>query len=386
MAIDRIKFQDLVVSQLPTYVQEDFPLLGEFLEEYYKSQEIDGGTYDLIQNIDQYVKVDELYNLQDYTTLGEDLSYRNTTIVTDYSTNFTEGFPEENGIIRIDDEIIFYGNKTTTSFTNCVRGFSGITTYLGTTPDQLEFSQTKAAPHEEGVQIQNLNVLFLKEFFNKLKRQVSPGFSERKLDVNLDQRNFVFNSKSFYDSKGTDQSFKILFQALYGDEVKVIKPSEFLFRPSDTDYIVTEDYVIEQVKGDPLDLKNLTLFQDSSGARGTVTNVQSILYDQNQYYQVSIDGGYQRDIDLSGSIYGKFKSNPKTQLLTSVGSGATVFDVDSTIGFPESGNLTTFDSNGIPLTLKYESKSSNQFFGVLTGAGVTLTDNISEKENIHLDE
>ena len=65
MAIDRIKFQDLVVSQLPTYVQEDFPLLGEFLEEYYKSQEIDGGTYDLIQNIDQYVKVDELYNLQD---------------------------------------------------------------------------------------------------------------------------------------------------------------------------------------------------------------------------------------------------------------------------------------------------------------------------------
>ena len=320
MAIYRIKFQDLVVSQLPTYVQEDFPLLGEFLEEYYMSQEIDGGTYDLIQNIDQYVKVDELYNLQDYTTLGEDLSYRNTTIVTDSSTNFTEGFPEENGIIRIDDEIIFYGNKTTTSFTNCVRGFSGITTYLGTTPDQLEFSQTKAAPHEEGVQIQNLNVLFLKEFFNKLKRQVSPGFSERKLDVNLDQRNFVFNSKSFYDSKGTDQSFKILFQALYGDEVKVIKPSEFLFRPSDTDYIVTEDYVIEQVKGDPLDLKNLTLFQDSSGARGTVTNVQSILYDQNQYYQVSIDGGYQRDIDLSGSIYGKFKSNPKTQLLTSVGS------------------------------------------------------------------
>ena len=386
MAIDRIKFQDLVVSQLPTYVQEDYPLLGQFLEEYYMSQEIDGGTYDLIQNIDQYVKVDELYNLQDYTSLGQDLSYVETTIVADSSTNFTEGFPEENGIIRIDNEIIFYKEKTTTSFTNCVRGFSGITTYLGTTPDQLEFSQTRAAPHKEGVQIQNLNVLFLKEFFNKLKRQVSPGFSERKLEANLNQRNFVFNSNSFYESKGTDDSFKILFQALYGDEVEVIKPSEFLFRPSDSDYIVTEDYVIEQVKGDPLDLKNLTLFQDETGARGTVTNVQSILYDQNQYYQVSIDGGYQRDIDLSGSIYGKFKSNPKTQLLTSVGSGATVIDVDSTIGFPESGNLTTLTSAGNPLSLKYESKSSNQFFGVLTGAGHTLTVNIDEKENIHLDE
>ena len=55
MAIDRIQFQDIVASQLPSYVQEDFPLLGEFLEQYYVSQEIEGGTYDLIQNIAHFV-------------------------------------------------------------------------------------------------------------------------------------------------------------------------------------------------------------------------------------------------------------------------------------------------------------------------------------------
>ena len=87
MAIDRIQFQDIVASQLPSYVQEDFPLLGEFLEQYYVSQEIEGGTYDLIQNIDQYVKVDELYNLADSTTLSTDISFVETTIGTGASTN-----------------------------------------------------------------------------------------------------------------------------------------------------------------------------------------------------------------------------------------------------------------------------------------------------------
>ena len=103
MAIDRIQLQDLVTSQLPPYVQAAFPLLGEFLQQYYVSQEIDGGTYDLIQNIDQYVKVDELYNLKDSTTLNTDLSFVDTTVGTGASTNFTQGFPEANGLIKIDD-------------------------------------------------------------------------------------------------------------------------------------------------------------------------------------------------------------------------------------------------------------------------------------------
>ena len=388
MAIDRIQFQDLVASQLPTYVQEDFPLLGQFLQQYYVSQEIEGGTYDLLQNIDQYVKVDELYQLKDSTTLADDISFVDTTILTESTTNFTEGFPERNGIIKIDNEIILYSSKTDTQFEGCIRGFSGITTYIGTnTPDKLVFEETAAEEHKKGSEIQNLNVLFLKEFFRKIKRQFIPGFSERELTSNLDERNFLFGGSSFYDAKGTDEGFKILFKALYGDEVKVIKPSEFLFRPSDGDYLITQDYVVEKISGDPLKLKNLTLFQDSTKARGTVTNVQNVLYGEGKYYQVSIDGGYQRDIDLSsGTIFGKFQSNPKTQLLTSVGSGATVLDVDSTIGFPESGELDTVDENGKQIKLKYGSKSINQFYDVLTGTGTTLTKVISSATDIHLDD
>jgi len=74
MAVDRVKFQDIVASQLPDYVKEDFPLLTDFLQQYYVSQEFESGTYDLIQNLDQYVKVDEVSRLTTSTVLLNDIS------------------------------------------------------------------------------------------------------------------------------------------------------------------------------------------------------------------------------------------------------------------------------------------------------------------------
>ena len=130
MAVDRVKFQDIVENQFPRYVLEDFPLLPEFVKQYYKSQEYQGGTFDLIQNIDQYVKIDELFSLKSSTTLSGDLDYTATTIPTSALTNFTEGFPETNGLIKIDNEIIHYESISNNSFINCTRGFSGITTYV----------------------------------------------------------------------------------------------------------------------------------------------------------------------------------------------------------------------------------------------------------------
>jgi len=102
MAVDRVKFQEIVSNQLPRYVREDFPLLTEFLKQYYVSQEHQSGPVDILNNIDQYVKVEELYNLTDSTTLAADLDYVENSVV----VNSTKGFNETNGIIKIDNEII----------------------------------------------------------------------------------------------------------------------------------------------------------------------------------------------------------------------------------------------------------------------------------------
>jgi len=401
MAQDRVKFQNVLASQVPEYVKDDFPLLVTFLEEYYKSQEIPGGTFDLIQNLDQYVKTDELFKLETGTILQEDIDFASTTIKTSVDSNFTYGFPDENGLIKIDDEIISYETKTDITFENCKRGFSGITSYIGPEPDKLVFETSLSTNHTKGAKIQNLNVLFLQQFFKKLKRQVVPGFQNRKLFDGLDERNFIFGSDSFYSSKGTDASVEILFRALYGKEAEVILPSKFLIRPSDADYRISKSFIVESYVGDPLGLHGKTLYQPiinfgnkggvgrqglgrGRGAmgtlsginsingspelekvvRGSVCNIERLNYDKGQYYQISVDFGYDRDSNVEGSIYGSFQPNPKTQLVNSVGVGATIIDVDSTVGFPDSGSLTVFSRNNDELKVSYTSKNDNQFIGI----------------------
>ena len=377
MAVDRVKFQEIVTSQLPRYVREDFPLLSDFLEQYYISQESQSGPADIIQNIDQYVKVEELFDIVDNTTLSSNLSLTAKTI----PVSSTIGFPENNGIVQIDNEVIFYSGVTPTSLTGCKRGFSGITTYITTgNPDELTFSQTDSETHSSGAEVKNLNVLFLKEFFKKLKKQVTPGYDDRNFYGDLNKKNFIYNAKSFYSSKGTDQSFEILFRALYGEDVEILKPSEFLFTPSNANYKVTKDYVVEELQGDPLDLKNLTIFQKRTGARGAVTNVQRIPYADYQFYQISIDQGFDYTSDTA-SIYGEFKPNPLTKILESVSIGASIISVDSTIDFPEFGNLAIKNVDGQEMSIGYSGKTSNQFFNC-DGIGR----NIDKTEDVKLDD
>ena len=372
MAEKRVQFNNLVQSQLPTYVRDEFPLIAEFLKQYYIAQEFQGAPVDLIQNIDRYVKIEELTNLTDSVILESDITESDTTISVDLvqSPTGTEGFPESYGLLKIGDEIITYTGKTSSSFTGCVRGFCGISSYKADgNPEQLVFSSTDADSHDAESTISNLSVLFLKEFLLKAKKQVLPGFENRPISSSVNQNLFIKQSKDFYSSKGTDRSFEILFQALYGEEVKVVKPSEFLFTPSDANYQKTKDFVVEVVTGDPMDLQDVTLFQDEyndeyTRAYAPITSVEEIKSLEGEtFYKLSIDGGYNRSLISDGSIYGEFKVHPKTKIIGSVSSGTTAIDVESTVGFPTTGELAVTFTDTTSGIISYRSKSLTQFYG-----------------------
>ena len=113
----RVKISSLVDNQLPSFVRDDHPLVGEFLSQYYLSLEGQGSTLDIVKNIDQYVKVDNLTNLTDSTNLAVNVGVADNTI----NVDSTLGFPKSYGLIQIDSEIITYTGVTTNSFTGCVR-------------------------------------------------------------------------------------------------------------------------------------------------------------------------------------------------------------------------------------------------------------------------
>jgi len=363
MADTRIKINSIVENQLPLFVREEYPLVAEFLSQYYKALEYKGGVSDILQNVDQYVKLEHLTNLTDSTILSNNIDSIKDII----EVESTYGFPDSYGLIQIDSEIITYTGITTNQFVGCARGFSGITTYQGNTNlDQLVFSQSGIATHASGSIVSNLSIRFLKDFFKKIKKQIVPGFEGREFYENVNEKLFITNSKDFYTSKGTDQSYKILFKALYGVEVEVIKPKDYLIEPSNAQYRIVKNLVVEPIDGDINDLLNKTIYQDQgdlyNGANGVVNTVEKIVRNGNEYYVLSLDFDYQKDIGLTGSIFGEFVIHPKTKILNNVAIGATFIDVESTVSFPNDTLLYTKLSNGTTVSIGYSGKSLTQLY------------------------
>ena len=194
MAEKRIQFSNIVQNQLPAFTKTEFPLVSDFLNQYYLGQEYQGGPIDLIQNIDQYVKVSEQTNLTEAVGLSTSIDAFTSVIPIDMVENpsGTDGFPSSYGLLKIDNEIITYTGTATTCFTGCVRGFCGITSYkTANSPDVLEFSTSTSEAHTTGAQIKNLSCLFLKEFLLKTKHQLLPGLEDRSLHKDLDLNHHV---------------------------------------------------------------------------------------------------------------------------------------------------------------------------------------------------
>jgi hypothetical protein len=348
----KVKISSIVDNQFPEFLRNESPLLVEIVKQYFISQEVKGASVDLITNLDEYTKVENLTNQIKSTTLLGDTSFDDSTLIVDS----TIGFPESYGLLKIDSEIITYTSKTETEFNGCVRGFSGIYN------DQFEFATSESDFHSADSIVENLSIIFLQKLLEKIKKQLIPGFQGREFTDSLNQTVFIQKSKSFYTSKGTDTSFEILFNALYGEPVKVIRPRDYLFTPSSAEYRVSKDLVVESLFGDPLSLENGTLLQDDVNgnniAKGSISKVEQILRGEKTYYVISLDYDFNKDINVSGSVFGEFYIHAKTKITSDVFADSDTIDVDSTVGFKNSGSLLIDNE-----VISYTNKSITQFLG-----------------------
>ena len=379
----RIKVNTIIENQLPEFVVTDFPNAAEFFKQYYISQEFQGGAADLIQNFDQYLKPDNLVPevIVGISTVNADVASTDTTI----TVTSTKGFPTEYGLLKINDEIISYTGITSTSFTGCIRGFSGISGYnvgissslLNINQEKLIFDDTTASSHITGATVTNLSVLFLQEFYKKLKRTFLPGLEDNDFSDNLDVGNFVKFARSFYQSKGIEESVRILFKVLYGVESTILDLEKNLIKPSDAEFIRREVIIADLITptGEPQNLKGQTIFKSTDlSTNASVSEVEILKRDQKNYFKISLFVGFS-DRDL---IEGIFTVPGKTKSLLTTNSGESVLSVDSTVGFGTTGTIIS-GSN----TIDYTSKSINQFFGC-TGLNSTINtaDEIRSDETI----
>ena len=90
----RAKTYSVVSNQIPEQIRSESPLFGEFLQQYYKSQEAPGAPIDLAENLDQYIKNDSFKqkNLVSSTVLDGAITAFDTTIAVDSTTGFPDRY------------------------------------------------------------------------------------------------------------------------------------------------------------------------------------------------------------------------------------------------------------------------------------------------------
>jgi hypothetical protein len=362
----RVKVQQIIENQLPEFILDESPGAAEFLKQYYISQEYQGGPVDISENLDQYLKLDNLTPEVIVGSTSLSSSIDSTSGIVTVSS--TKGFPQKYGLFKIDDEIISYTGITTNTFTGCIRGFSGITTYHTISdPQELEFSTSSAASHSKDASVQNLSSLFLKEFYKKLKYSLTPGLEDVDFVSDLNIGNFIKEARSFYQAKGTDESFRILFNVLYGVTPKVVNLENLLIKPSSAEYVRREIVVAEAISGNPTKLVGQSIQRSADpNSYAAVSEVELFTENNKTYYKISLFIGY----DESSDIQGTFNLPGKSLVVENVPVGSSVITVDSTIGFAKTGNLISGDN-----IISYTDKSINQFFGC---SGVENTISIAD--------
>jgi hypothetical protein len=204
----------LIENQFPQFVQENNQKFLKFLTSYYESLETKYQPLDIASNLIEY------YNIGYYTpnqlvkstVLTSNLLKSNSTI----TVSSTFGFPKEDGYIRINGEIIFYKRTTETEFLECFRGTSALV--LENVPKSEVILQTSTAiEHKNNSIVENIAYFYAFEFFNRIKSEIAPLITENIVeDLNFTQ--FLKNIKSFYSSKGSLNSHRILFKILFNDK------------------------------------------------------------------------------------------------------------------------------------------------------------------------
>ena len=350
------RISTLIESQLPEFITSEYELFSKFIQKYYEQQEVQGGTLDIITNIEKYADIDyyEQNILRQFDTLGTSISTSDDTIVLEDATSF----PEKNGYVRIDNEIIFYESRTGTTLSGAIRGVSGNTT-LGDLYSSSEYTSTNAASHSSGTKVFNVSNLFLYSFIKSFENQYLGSFPEKYLKGEVDKRTLIKNIQKFYKAKGTSSSIEFIFNTIvakdHTNKPEVYKPRDFTYKVSNADWVNVYAIKAKVVSGDVKSLVGKKIVQTETEEYGyadaTVDNV---------YADGTSDGEQIYNIVLAPeTVNGDFGVSTKTRLETTLTGTASTGDrvnVFSTIGWDKTGSILIGSE-----TITFSSKTATQF-------------------------
>ena len=89
-------------------------------------------------------------------------------------------------------------------------------------------------------------------------------------DALTDKQKLIKIARDFYQSKGTEKSYKFLFRALYDSDAEVFETSDAVLRASDGKWIISKSLRLNSLDPLWLSINNLRLFGETSKSYATV--------------------------------------------------------------------------------------------------------------------
>ena len=89
--VSKVKIQDVISNQIARFVLDESPKAEDFLKQYYISQEYQGASADISDNLDQYLNIQNLTPevIVDSATLSVGITTTTTEIVVSSTKGFT---------------------------------------------------------------------------------------------------------------------------------------------------------------------------------------------------------------------------------------------------------------------------------------------------------
>ena len=253
-------------------------------------------------------------------------------------------------------EIIEAGSGYSPSaFLGCSRGVSGAVGYDNLHNEIYAGEEAlRQSTHPRASTVINLDSLFIREVFDKFRRQYLPTIEIDYSSINPVQ--VIKSISDFYISKGTELATQYLFKIMFGEQVDIYYPRDEIISPSAATWVVDTVLRAELIEGDPANLIDSQLIQYADpvdlsvkNAQALIENVITIIEGKDTIYELAIS-----EETLSGSFVIPYK----TTLVEPLTTEGQIITVDSTIGWPERNGTIRINDEEV---VQYKEKSLNQF-------------------------
>lgn len=240
------KISELIESQLPNFLQEEGPKFIKFVEKYYEWMETSkievSVSEDLVLDFSQnthkikaskilgdgqtvkhvYAELINAYKLNSGNYVFFIKEYEENDVNTPVTRGFTSG-----------DVVTLTIKNIQTQATSQFQGSIEVVSYI-----QNASLSSKSLWNLQDIDrtLDEYIDFFMKEYLEGFPLSYPSPSESTDLDVEEFKKFLVKNSRDFYQSKGTEDSFKYFFRTIFNEEVTLKYPKEDIFKPSDNNF------------------------------------------------------------------------------------------------------------------------------------------------------